>query len=329
MNIDPFDLLRQDSGMPSPSPEEEADAFARLESAIVDEQRRMMVRKVRRRWVIAAAAATVVVTMGVGLLVQPRPARAVLMELAAAARDATPLDIPAGSFFYVRSQRVDLVTRPGSEFGLDRAEVGFLLPTTREVWRNPEARFIQIRTTVGTPQFFDRDVEVAYYALGLDQADRVGETLVQQLVDAADVYVETEWPTQPDQLRQVMEMAVANSDDEVPIEARLLGFAANLLRETNPSPQLRAATLEALADLPLELEDQHPDGSITIGVTYRNPLLTRDAITLTLEGQLLTETNTLLEADQELGMPEGTRIATARYQLPTLTGTLDRPPPAG
>jgi len=325
MNNDPFDLLGQGGGMPTPSPEEEASAFTRLESAIGAEQR-MMHRTVRRRWVIAAVAAIVVLIAGVGTLVQPRPARAVLMELAEAARDATPLDVPAGSFIYVESERVDLISRPGSEFGLDRAEVGYLLPTTREVWRNPGVRFIQIRATVGTPQFFDRDVEAAYYALGLDKTDRVGETSVQQLVDVADVYVETDWPTDPGQLRQEMETAVANSDDQVPIEARLLGFAANLLRETNPSPQLRAAILEVLADLPLELEDQHQDGSITIGVTYRNPLLTRDAITVSQDGQLLAETTTLLEPDQELGIPEGTQISIAKYQLPTLTDRLDGPP---
>lgn len=325
MNNDPFDSLRQGGGMPTPSPEDEAAAFARLQSAIGEEQGRVVRRRDARRWGIAAVATVAVVIAGVGTLVQPRPAEAVLMELAEAARDATPLDIPAGSFFYVQSQRIDLGARPGSEFGLDRAEVGFLLPTTREVWRNPEARFIQIRTTVGTPQFFDSDVEAAYYALGLDQSDRVGETYVQQLTDAADEYVETDWPTQPDQLRQVMETAVASSGDELPLEARLLGFAANLLRETNPSPQLRAAILQVLADLPLELEDQQLDGSITIGVTYRNPLLTHHSITLSPEGQLLAETTTLLEADQLLGIPESTRISTASYQPTSLTNRLDLP----
>ncbi len=204
-----------------------------------------------------------------------------------------------------------------------------MLPVTREVWRNPEARFIQIRTTVGTPQFFDRDLEGAYYALGLAQADRVGETFVQQLIGVADEYIETEWPTQADQLRHAMETALTNSEDQVPIEARLLGFAANLLRETNPSPALRAAILEVLADLPLELEDLDPDGSITIGVTYRNPLLIRDAITLSQDGQLLAETTTLLEANKELAILEGTQVATARYQLPTLTDGLEGPLSAG
>lgn len=325
MTDDPFDALRRAGGRPTPTPEEEARALARLQAAIGDEQRRLVRRRVRRRWVISVGVATVAVMVAVGTLVQPRPARAVLMELAQAARVATPLDIPAGSFFYVRSERVDLAGRPGAEFGLDRAEVGFLLPTIREVWRNPAVRFIQIRTTVGTPQFFDQEAEDAYYALGLDQTDRIGETYLQQLTDAADVYVETDWPTDPEQLGQVIEAAVSTSDDQIPIEARLLGFAANLLRETNPSPQLRAAVLEVLADLPLELTDRRRDGSITIAVTYRNPLLTQDSITLSGDGQLLAEATTLHEPNRTLKIPEGTRISTANYQPPTPTDSLDAP----
>ncbi|MGH8923976.1 MAG: hypothetical protein ACRDWA_04945 [Acidimicrobiia bacterium] len=323
MTEDPFDALRSGSSRPEPSSEERARALARLEAAIEDEQSRTRQRDFRR-WTVAAAIAIAAGALAVGSLLQPRPAQAVLIEIAESARVATPLEVPQGAFFYVRSERIDLVSRLGSELGRNEVEVTYMLPTTREVWRSPTRRFIQIRTVVGTPQFFFESIETSYYAMGIDRIDMVGETMTQQLVDVFDEYVETAWPTDPGRLRRAMEEVLSGAS-EFPIEVRLLGLAANLLWETNPSPQLRAAILEVLAELPVDVEDQEPDGSTTISVTYEVPSLTRVSMTLSRDGQLLAEATTLLELDSQLRLPVGTRVSFATYELPIVVDSLNAP----
>jgi hypothetical protein len=246
-----------------------------------------------------------------------------LTEIAHAALLADPLSVPQGSFIYIRSERVDLAIRPGAELSLDKEYVAYLQPLSREVWRQPETRFYQIRTTLGPPRFFDPLVEAAYLAAELDRTDRIGETITRQLTDVTDPLIETDWPTNPDTLRQAMEAYAGQGGDERPIEAQLLDLAVDLLRESNPTPELRAAILEVLAQLPLGLEDGGSDDTITVGVTYPGPLLTHDTVTLSPEGQLLAQKTTLLETDSDLRIPSDTLISSSTYQLPRITTNLD------
>jgi hypothetical protein len=235
------------------------------------------------------------------------PAQAALIEIARAARAASPIDVPSGSFILSESTRFDLAIRPGEELGVSSEFVAYQLPTSRRVWRAPEQRFFMVETIIGEPTFFSSEVEAAYYTAGIDEADKVGETITEQFSDVVDPLMETEWPTETDRLMEEMESFLQS---EAPTPAQMVGLAADLLRETNPNPELRAALLEVLAQLPLDLEEQDDD-SVTIGVTEDERLTT---LTLSRTGELQAETITLLEGDPQLGIPFRTVIEDVRHQ---------------
>ncbi len=62
--------------------------------------------------------------------------------------------------------------------------------------------------------------------------------------------------------------------------------------------------------------------TITLEITYTAPLAIRDTITLSLEGELLAETSTLLEANSELGIPANTVVLKVDYQERRITDDL-------
>jgi hypothetical protein len=314
---DPFELLRNNYQAPSPTPEDKLRAWARLEEAMAATAQSKRRVQLVRWWPRLATVALVLalVTTGVGL-VRSNAARATLLEIAEASRRASPLDIPDGSFVYTRSEHVDLGVRPGVDFGLDQEFVGYLVPTTRESWHGSDREFVQLRTTVGQPQFFTSEVEVAYYASGLDIHDRVGETILQRDTGVNDPLGDVDWPIEAAQLRQAMENYVSDQGDSRPIEARLLGLAVDLLRERNPSPALRAAIIQVLAGLPLELLEVDAEGAATFAITYRSPLLTRDTVTIGADGYLFSEASRFLEADRQSGIPAGTDVVIAVYDEP-------------
>lgn len=308
---DPFELIRREAEPAEPSEEEVYRARQRLQAAILSEQEKG--RRPVRRWLIPVFAALMLLVIGGVALLRPSPAEAALAEVAQAARGVSPIDVPQGLFVYTRSERVDLAIRPGVEFGLDQEFVAYLLHSTREVWRQPETEFIQIHTTNHTPAFFSPDVEDAYYRLGLDATDRLGETQTEQLTGVIDPLLEVDWPTEPDALHETLRDYAARGGDERPEEVQVFDLATDLLREADPTPELRAAVLEVLGQLPIELVER-TSRTITIGITYITPASTRDTITLSPEAQLLAETSTLLEGDHELDISAGTIILKVEYQ---------------
>jgi hypothetical protein len=262
---------------------------------------------------VGSLAIVVVLAIIGGLaLLQPNPAEAALGEVAEAARVATPVEVPDGSFIYTRSERVDLAIRPGIEFGLERAFVAYLLPSLREVWRQPATSFIQIRTSNQEPTFFDPVVEAAYYRLGLDGIDRLNETQTERFTNAADPLREFDWPTESRPLHDALADYAAQGGDERPQFAQVFDLAIHLLREADPPRELRAGILQVVARLPVELIER-TSRTITVGITYTTPEPTRHIVTLSLEGELLAETSTLLQADAELGIPADTETLRVIY----------------
>jgi hypothetical protein len=245
-------------------------------------------------------------------------AQAALVEVAQAARQASPLEIPEGSFIYARSKRVDLAIRPGADFGLTDDSIAYLLPTTRQVWRSPDNAFVLIHTTVETPRFFTAEVEDAYYEANLDQADHVGETLIDRFTDVADPIIEASWPTDPVELRAAMDAFITQGGSQSATPAAVFQLSGNLLRETNPTPELRAAVLEVLAQLPLEL-DSRSEGGLTVSIVDHERQL---SISLSNDGALLFETITLLQADPDLGLPEGALFSAATHDPTTVVDQL-------
>ena len=322
---DPLAPLRRLAGDPRPSPAEEAVALARLRQATAAERSAGKKQRSRLLWLTpaTAAAAAILAAVALALVLRPGAAEAALTELAQASRRAMPPDTRTGAFIYQEADSVDLVIRPGSELGLDRAAVAYLLPTYRAAWRQPATRFLRSVTTTGPPIFFDQEVAAAYRDHGGAALDRVGETVVEQFTDVTDPILETDWPTNADGLRQALEERLSAGGDPRSLEVQLFGAAANILRET-ADPQLRAAALEVLAALPVELLDRRSDGAITIAVTYDGPPLTRETLTIAADGTLLTRSSTWLEPDPQLRTPPATSVSTVTYrpsrlvfQLPT------------
>ncbi len=185
-----------------------------------------------------------------------------------------------------------------------------MLPTTRQVWRQPAQRFARIQTKVGQPEFFDPAEEAAYYAAGLDEDDRVGQTFTNQFTDVADPIIETNWPTSRNELVQAMERFIDNTGSGPSDAPELFILASNILRETNPSPELRGAIVDVLRGLPLELV-RSSTNSITVSLQDGDQELT---MTLSYRGDLLEETTTLQSGDRALGLPVDTVLTAVRYQ---------------
>lgn len=315
---DPLDILRSGAHATEPTSAQTERARARLEREINAERNPRAAsgsKRVRRVFVAAAVAAALIV-VAIPLL-NTSPAQAALTEVARAARQATPLDIPEGNYITVTSEGTNLGARPGEDFGLDEEFVAYLLPTTREIWRQPSERFFSIRTTVGKPVFFDPQTEAAYYTAGLDEDDRVGETYTEQFTDVADPIIETDWPTDPINLRRSMEAFIGDSGTDA-TDADIFILASNILREANPPPELRGAVIEVLAQLPITLKRPTAD-SIALSIIDGDREL---AMTLTSQGNLLAETITLLEPDSMLGIPAGTVLTNVTYKLPSVVNTL-------
>lgn len=307
---DPFDRLRRAAERPVPTADEKSAAFGRLQHAISREQQ--MAGKSGFKWgwrpiaILAAALTTLVVAIPFFIT---DPAQAALTEVAEAARVAAPLEVPEGDFIYTRSEHEDLAIRPGSDFDLPQDFVPYLLPTTRQVWRNPAERFILIHTTIGTPEFFDPQTQAAYYQAGLDRADQVGENVVEQFTEADDPVIETRWPTHPEQLLEAMEAFILENRDQTADTSQIIDLTADILRETHPSPELRSSLVQVLARQPLELKGRT---ATTITISHISDGQ-ETAITLSSDGQLLSETVTLLKPDADLGLPEGTTVGSANY----------------
>lgn len=317
---DPFELIRWEARHAEPSEEDFQRARVRLQAAIVGEKERRK-RQVRRRLVPSAVAVVLIMIVGGVAVLRPTPAEAALAEIAEAARLATPLEIPPGSFIYTRSERVDLAIRPGTEFGLDQEFVAYLLGSTREVWRQPTTEFVQIRTINHTPSFFDPETEDAYYRLGLDSTDRLGEAQTEQFTGVIDPLVEVDWPIETEALHRVLRDYAAQGGDERPEPVQVFDLATDLLREADPSPELRGALVEVLARLPVALGE--PTGqTIIIEITYTTPVDTRDSITLSAEGMLLAETSTILAGDPELALPANTVVLNVEYLEARITDDL-------
>lgn len=312
---DSQDPLRNLKRGPDPraTSSEREHAELRLRRAMENERRGR--RQRARIWIPAVAGLGLIVL--IWTMLRPTAAQAILMDTAEAARLATPLDIPTGGFVYTRSQTVDLQTRPGSDFGLGVETVSYLLRGVREVWRNPAEQFVQIRTVVSEASFFDPAVSGAYFRLELDTQDGLGETRTEQFAGVRDDLADRPWPTDPNDLLAAMEAYLANSNDARPHQARLLDLAADLLRETIPSPDFRGALIEVLSRFDYEVDQT--ETAIVLAVDYQDRLATRIAVTISSAGHLLREEITLLEADSELGLPANTTISLATYSLPAAT----------
>jgi hypothetical protein len=301
--IDPFEMLRQEAGDPELTPQAEERALARFKNSLPGPP-----DSGARRWLAGALVAVVAITISVVgfVLFRPSPAEATLSDIAEAARRAEPGDIPSGSFGYTRSEHVDLIIRPGTDFDMEEDNVAYLLSSTREVWRSPAERYFQLRTTAHTATFFNPTAETAYHRAQINEADGLGTIRIEEFTEVSDDLVETSWPTKPVELQQAMEdyTGSASTFDLVSLGTEILG-------ETNPSPALRGAIVELFATLPDLAVDNHEDSVVVSAVD--DPASERVSVTLSRQGDLLAVRVVTITGYPLMEIPTGTWISQTEY----------------
>ncbi len=224
----------------------------------------------RRRWSLAGATAAIaVVVVAVAVLVpgSTPSVDASLAEIALATRGLEAADLPAGSFVYSRLDRTVLTGRQIEE-GAPESE--YLLSETVDRW--VQGAVEETATTVRSATFFDRDLEAAYYAAGLDIDDGVGETTTRRVSDIANVKDVTKWSGDTSTLRRQIDAELATAIDPVLDEdIRTLRLVQELMDpRLNAPPALRAALIEIVGGLDLETAEL-ADGSVLVAVEYEHP----------------------------------------------------------
>ena len=247
------------------------------------------------------------------------PAEALITELARVVETTDPLVIPDDLFAYTQTEATVLMeVDPESLEGVEipHGSLAYGLPQTRETWMGDEGT-ARLSTTYFRPVFFSSADEAAYYAAGLDQRDRIGETVTETQPDASGVLDEMDWPTDPVELETRIRSLVGDTDLEV------LETSLKLLRETLIPPRLRTAVLLVIAGLDLELVDESPDGAGTFSVELDESM--RLTFTLDATGYLRFEELILVDGDPDRGVPPGTAEYTADYTAPRLVDSADLP----
>jgi hypothetical protein len=307
-HFDPFDILRD--AVPDPTPSERHTKAARdaLQEAIAAEGQSSLGRVGARFLPRVAVASAVFILAVVSLslvLSRDDSATATLQEIAQAARQAEPADIPAEGFLFRESLERNLRILPGSELGVDREFVAYSLETVRSVWRNPEARFVQTRVVNRDPVFYDDEVAQGYVSRGMSDVDALGQPVTGRFTDVVDPILETPWSASPDQLRSQIIDAIGGGDTGNTSSFMIFDFAIDMLAEPI-TPSVRGAVIELLATLDLNQVTRNADGSVRLQIEDHDGLSTRHTIVLRADGTLASREIVRLEADPELGLPAGT-----------------------
>jgi len=319
------DALRQVAGQPVPSETERQLGVDQLAAAIAAEQANT--HDHRRGRMVLWAAALIVILAGIGIAVEalrPTAVEAAIGEIAAAAEEADPLEIPAGEYAYTRTDLTGLAIVPaealtdnesGHEF------LAYLLPAVRETWMS-ENGTVQIRTTNQTPAFFTTEDETAYYQNGLDQLDAIGVPTIFTTTDGLD---EEDWPTDENELDAAIRIQMTG-DRELPETVEYLDVALDILTNPLTTPGLRAATLRLIAALP-DLETVTTPArsrSSAFAIEYEDDgIQTEQTFTLDPDGYLLEHRIDSLEPDPRYGIPADTTIYDAQYDRPALVTGLN------
>lgn len=313
----PLDLLlREATGSPQASETEYLHGRRMLNAAIAAEAKRASGFARAGQWLprLAAAGAAFVLVIAIGIsisLLQPPPVTA-LGELANVAERVERTSAADGEYLYSRESGVSIHVRDGADLGEpELGLVAYLLPINEETWVANGTRFVS-RATL-QPVFFSAEAEAAYFAAGLDVSDGVGETREETTNQPVQIIDERDWPTTPGQLRQAMRSYVSNEGTAVATDVQLVELAATLLRETDASPDLRAATIRVLEDLDVEVTERGDGSGLSVGIEYTDGVAKMRVIEFDAESNLVREYERWLEGDPQLGVPAGTIVYDATF----------------
>lgn len=326
------ELLRHAAGDPTPTAADRAHAERALNRAI-EGAGRTRVHTIRakgrqwQQWTVPALAGSLAVILVAVILLQvgqPSPAAAALGEIATLVELVDPITIPDQSFVYTKSRStVRAFIQADGIKGRD-TPLTYLLPKTREVWVGRDGT-LQLRITAHTPIFFSATDEADYFAEGLDEADRIGETVTQTAVGVVSILDWLEWPTTPEEL----EAAIVESligDAEEPRNVLVAERALELIIETTATPELRTAALRVISNLSgVDLDKRRPDGGGTFSITYDQPRPTRMAVTIDGRGNVVRFTRIDLAGDPAGGVPPGALLVDTILEPARIVGSLDVP----
>lgn len=326
-------LLRAIAGEPSPTRDDVLAARRSLLRAIATEAQRSVkgfsLPSIWWRRVTAAisVAALVVAAVAVAGLLRPQPVTA-LGDLARVAERVEPLAIASGEYTYTASTEVRLESRAGSDMGLDdRGDLVYLLPLVRDRWLAADGS-IHEEVLVGSPQFFDPEVEAAYYASGFAEVDGVGITTVSDYQqESGTVLGDRDWPTDTSELLDAMRAYTSSQGDAVIGDAQLVELAADLLRSSEASPELRGAVLEALGRLDVDVNERVGEAGLAVAIDFVDVagISSRLILEFDADANLVREREVWLEGVPELDIPAGTVILDSQLSPGRVVGSLHRP----
>jgi hypothetical protein len=277
---------------------------------------------VRRRRVILATLAAGAVAAGAGLVVGARgtetaSAAPVLKRAASVARTQPPLVAHAGQFVYTKSESITLDT-----YGGDGTSFGALIPWSRESWIGPAGG--RMRQVPGTPRFVtDRDRE-AWIAAGRPSFTGPAADEPTSLPPARPL----DLPVDADQLYDRFKAEAARYGPRLYDE--MFVYVGDSLRETNVSPEQRAALYQVAARIPgVELVGPVVDSAGRHGIAVaKDDDVNRIRSVLVFDPNtsvLLAEEETTLDGSS-LRYPAGTRIESITYLETTVVDALGARP---
>lgn len=230
-----------------------------------------------------------------------------------------PLQPSEGEFVLQRSELIQLAVVEGSELPtLDVDVFAYVVLEDRETWVGADG-VIEMSRTPTEVQFFSDQAAAAHDAAGLAEFDGLGVTLtVRQrgqplLIDP---------PTDPDELEETLRTQLRLGGSDLPEDVQLFGHVASLVGDPQTPRGVRAAAIQVLGSVRgIDLIERNGD-QITVALEYKDPLRIRHTLELDLAlSELIARTTTLLEDNDELGIPAGTILSQIRHEPLQVTST--------
>lgn len=306
------DLDELNSMVPGPSTEDVERARMQLRRLIAADRRPVR----RHRWRVAAVAVLVTAVAVTGLVVlAPTPAEAGLERIASAIEEIPVSELPAGSYHYVRIEQRTIDRFPADALpDADVAEFAVGVEATREIWVGDDGSTI-VRTIVSDAAPLDQSLAGDFAASPIPDSLGVGTTTVTAYPPDPNRLPLDTLPTDPDELEAWIdrELATVEPDEHA---ARLLDLAAQLLANPATSPQLRAATLRVLAEVPgIETtEDDAATGVVATATAATGESVLQRSVRITTDGRIAHSTLIDLTGDPSISMAPGTVIERSGFQ---------------
>lgn len=196
--------------------------------------------------VFAFAAATALIGI---VALKPSSVQAALTEIAHAARTVERTDLVDGEYYFTKS----VSTFTQAVYLEEDREFVYRIDELRRVWINPSGSEIIVETTRTNPTFQTEADHNLYFALGLDAIDNLGTTQSTAVEGSSHNALEREWPREGDAL-----LRTVREQPSVTTDTKAVDQLLDLITETPAPPDLRAATIEALSYVDLELVERTP-----------------------------------------------------------------------